>query len=165
MHSGLISFWVTHILVNCDKTHFRTFKNTDVLQIRFTFWWLWFKIYLKGNHVPLVIMIFIPYSFGKILQRDHLWLTKHIWCDQSCILMSSFAVLSHNIGLCFGLQEKRSNPDPIFFLFSLTFSSLPWLQNMTFYLFIHDDINTMLLPGDFLTSEFPTQESGKWFSS
>lgn len=101
---------------------------------------------------------FVPHSFGKILRRDHLCLTKHILCNQSCILMSSFAALSHNID--FGHWEKKNSPHSwFFFLFPLTFSSLPWLQNMTFHFFIQDVVGPRLEA--FYISKLPTRERGR----
>lgn len=82
---------------------------------------------------------------GKILQRDHLCLMKHIWCNQSCILMSSFAVLSHNIGLCCGCWEKRNKQSRSYFLlFPLTSHGLPRSQNKTF---ASSYVIVCLLPG------------------
>lgn len=78
----------------------------------------------KDNHVPLVIVTFVPCSCGKILQRDHLHLTKHMWYNQGCILTSSFGVLSHNIGLYFGHWKKKLTIQILlFFFFSFSVSS------------------------------------------
>ena len=116
-----------------------------MLKVGVTFWWLWLKIYWKGNLVPLVIVTFVPHSFGKILQRDYLCLTKHIWYNQGCILMSSFVILSHNTGLCFGHWKKETIQILLFFfLFPLTLGGLPWLQNMSFCFSIHDDVGSCL---------------------
>lgn len=101
-------------------------------------------------------MTFVLPLDGKILQKDHLRLTKHIWHNHSCILMSSFAILSHNFGLCFRSWEKRNKQSRCQFFFCLLQHSVVCHNCETWLcFFIHDYVDCCL--ETFYSREFPTQ--------